>query len=460
MEFMLIVGLVIGGILGWFIAKSKFKIGQKFTDSDYQTIYSEKTSLMTEKAVLKEKLDDIGRLYDKDIEELENSRTENVTLKEQIATMKSDYDHLQDKLTEQKGEIEKIQERFKEEFENLANRILKQTTQEFTNKNKEKLDEILNPFKTKIDEFRGKVEQIHTEELKQRQELKTEMTNLLTLNQQLSDDANNLTKALKGESKVIGDWGQLVLERVLEESGLRKNEEYYLQPSYRNKEGNLVYPDCVIRLPDERDIIVDSKVSIAAYERYVSAQTEDEIKKAIKEHLTSIKKHIDELSSKEYHEIEDLNSLDYVMMFVPIEPAYILAMKEDPTLINYAFSRGISLISASNLIAVIKITSCLWQMQHQSEHVMEIAERGGALYDKFVGFVEDLQNIGKHLDKTREAYDNSMNKLATGRGNLVRQTEMMRELGAKAKKQIPSGILQVAFESDESAIPNRLSEDE
>lgn len=452
---LLVIGLILGWLIGWFIAKSKFKTSSEFTEADYNAQVEKVSELKTEKAVLEGKITDIKQAHTDDLGELGKIRGENIELKTQLTKAEADYKHLEEKLTEQKQEIERIQERFKEEFENLANRIFKDSAKEFTDKNKEKLDEILNPFKTKIDEFKGRVEQIHESEVKQREALKTEMTSILALNQQLSDDTNNLTKALKGDSKVIGDWGQLVLERILESSGLRKDEEYYLQKGFKNKEGKTAILDCLIKLPDDRDVIIDSKVSNADYQRYVASDDEGEQKKALKDHVAAVKKHIDELSAKDYYDIPDLNTLDYVIMVVPTEPAYLLALKEDPSLVNYAFSKGITLVSASNLVAIIKITSCLWQMEYQSRHVMDIADRGGLLYDKFVGFVEDLQAIGANLDKTKQVYEDSMNKLKTGSGNLIGQVEKLKKLGAKAKKQIQADLIESALENEDiPELPN------
>jgi len=321
---------------------------------------------------------------------------------------------------------------------------LEEKTMRFTTTNRENMEAILKPLNEKLVEFKTKVEETYDKESKQRFSLEERIRELVALNNQISEDANNLTKALKGNNKVQGNWGEMILESILEKSGLKKGEEYYVQETLRDEygntlrghEGNRMQPDIIVEYPGGRKIIIDSKVSLAAYVKYVETG-EDEIKLiAEKEHLLSVKQHIDELSKKAYQ--DHIESLDFVMMFIPNEPAYILAMQLDSTLWDYAYRKRILLISPTNLIASLKVVADLWKREYQSRNAIEIAKRGAALYDKFAGFVDTLQDVGKNIDRTQKAYDKAFSQLKDGNGNLIRQAEMLKELGIKAQKELPN----------------------
>jgi DNA recombination protein RmuC len=291
------------------------------------------------------------------------------------------------------------------------------------------------------------VEETYDKESKQRFSLEREIKNLSDLNQQISKEANNLTNALKGQAKTRGNWGEIILETILEKSGLTRDREFFVQPSFTNDQGRRLQPDVVIAYPGERNVVIDSKVSLLAYERYASAETREEQELAAREHVASVKNHINDLSSKNYQDIYALKSLDFVMLFMPIEPAYMLAMQVEPNLWNQAYDRRVLLISPTNLIAALRMISNLWRVEYQNKNAMEIARQSGDLYDKFTGFLEDLQEIGTKLDATRKAYDSSVNKLTTGKGNLIRRAELIKALGAKTSKDIPKSLLE---QSDES----------
>jgi DNA recombination protein RmuC len=362
-------------------------------------------------------------------------------LSNKLTASNTEYSNLLKKLDEQNADLEKLQDKFRVEFKNLANEILEEKTQKFTEQNKIKLDEILKPLGEKIRDFEKKVEETYDKESKQRFSLEREIKNLTDLNQQISKEASNLTNALKGQAKTRGNWGEIILESILEKSGLTLDREFFIQQSYTNEHGKRMQPDVIVAYPGERNVVIDSKVSLVAYERYASGETKEEQELAARDHLLSVRNHIADLSSKNYQDIYALKSLDFVMLFMPIEPAYMLAMQYDPNLWNWAYDRRILLISPTNLIAALRMIANLWRVEYQNKNAMEIARQSGELYDKFTGFLEDLQDVGTKIDATRKVYDASMNKLSTGKGNLIRRVENIKSLGAKAGKEIPKSLL-------------------
>ena len=364
----------------------------------------------------------------------------------QLSRKTTENEGLNEKLSTLKKDIENLQENFRNEFKNLANDILEEKTKKFTEQNRSKLDEILKPLSEKIRDFEKKVEDTYDKESKQRFSLEKEIKNLAELNQQISKEANNLTHALKGQTKTQGNWGEIILESILEKSGLVRDREYSVQASYTNEQGKRLQPDVIIAYPGERSLVVDSKVSLLAYERYASAETKEEQDKALRDHLLSVRTHIAELSSKNYQDLYQLKSLDFVILFMPVEPAYLIAMQAEPDLWSYAYERRVLLISPTNLIAVLRMISNLWRVEYQNKNAIEIARQSADLLDKFVGFLEDLEDVGRKLESTRQSYDASMNKLSTGKGNLIRRAEKIKELGAKPSKEIPKTLLDKAEE--------------
>lgn len=358
-----------------------------------------------------------------------------------LAGLNADYRNLEERLKEQKQELEQMQEQFQTHFENLANKILEEKSKKFTEQNREKLDQILKPLGEKIEEFRKRVEEGQKEDMKGRSALEQHLKTLQNLNQNMAEEAKNLTKALKGDTKRQGNWGEVILQRILERSGLQKGREYEIQQSFTGSDGTRLQPDVIVNLPDEKHLVIDSKVSLKAYERYVSADDEAEQEKALKSHITSLRAHVKSLSGKDYQKLYDHNSPDFILMFIPIEPAFGLAMQHDPELYNEAFERNIIIVSPTTLLATLATIDNVWKQEYQNKNAMEIASRGGALYDKFVLFVESMKDIGNRIEQTQRSYSDAMTRLSSGSGNLVRQVEMLRELGAKASKKLPADMI-------------------
>ncbi|MHC1705835.1 MAG: DNA recombination protein RmuC [Tenuifilaceae bacterium] len=359
--------------------------------------------------------------------------------RERAIELDKENKYLKESLEKQKAELEEIGKRFSNEFKLLADQILEDKSQRFTKINQENLDRLLKPLGENIQQFQKQVQEVYEKESKERFSLGNEVKNLRELNQAISQEAKNLTEALKGQAKTQGNWGEMILESILEKSGLVKGREYFVQESHKDPDGKRFQPDVIIAYPDNRKVIIDSKVSLVAYERYSSSSSKEEQEKALLEHLRSIKSHIESLSSKNYQDL--VGSLDFVMMFIPIEPAYMVVMEADQELWNYAYSRRVLLISPTNLIAALKLIYNLWQYENQNRNAIEIANRGGLLYDKFVGFVENLKTIGESINKAHNSYEAAFSQLKEGKGNLITQAKQLKDLGVKAKKTIPNELL-------------------
>lgn len=346
------------------------------------------------------------------------------------------YESQQEKLQEQKAEVEQTRMHFQREFENIAEKLLKEKSKEFTDVNRHNLDVLLNPLKENIKAFEDKVEKVYHAEAAERNILKGVITQLMELNQQISNEAQNLTKALKGDNKKQGNWGEFILEKVLERSGLTKDREYRLQASYQSADGNRYQPDAIIDLPDDKHLVIDAKVSLIAYERLVNAETEEERKLYARAHVESLRNHVMGLSAKNYHDLGKLNSPDFVMLFVPIESSFSFAVQIDADLFSDAWDRRVVIVSPSTLLATLRTIASMWKQENQNRNVMEIARLSGEMYDKFVGFVTDLESIGKSIRSTQDNYDKAFNKLVDGRGNLTVTADKIKKLGAKANKQL------------------------
>lgn len=359
-----------------------------------------------------------------------------------LSSEKTKNENLLSRLTEQKTEIENLNNKLKIEFENIANKILEEKSEKFTKQNSEKLDEILKPFKSEIKEFKDKVESSHKESIDRDAALRQQLSNLKELNVQMSQDAKNLVLALKGDSKTQGNWGEVILERILEKSGLQKDREYVIQESVTDDfSGRRLQPDVVIYLPDEKRLVIDSKVSLVAYEKYSSEEDEKMKEIYLKEHINSLKNHIKNLHEKEYHKLYDMRSPDFVLLFMPIEPAFNLAVQNSPNLYNEAFEKNIVIVSTSTLLATLFTIASIWKQENQNRNVIEIANLGGRLYDKFTSLLDDLVDVGRRIKSTNTSYEEAMKKLSTGKGNVIGLSEKLKNLGAKATKQIPANLL-------------------
>lgn len=425
----LIIGLIIGAVAFWFIASFKYK-------GESSRIEERSRILDTDNAELKTKVN--------------NEQQKVIELNSKLSSLQSDYANLQQKLAEQKGELEELQQKFVKEFENLANKIFDEKTTKFSEQSKANLSEILSPLREKITEFQSKVEQTNKESIDRFAALRQQLLTLKEMNQQMSTDAQNLVKALKGDTKTQGDWGEIQLERILERSGLRKGEEYLIQESYTADDGKRKRPDVIVNLPEEKKIIIDSKLSLVSYERFVSTEDEQERNIHLKSFIDSVRRHIKELSDKNYSTIFDQGTLDFVLMFIPIEPAFSLAVQYGENLYTDAYDKNIIIVSPSTLLATLRTIANIWKQEYQNRNVIEIAKQSGALYDKFVAFTEDLVSVGNRLDQAKGSYVDAMKKLSEGRDNLVNKAEKIRKLGAKTSKQLPQSILNRADENDDT----------
>jgi DNA recombination protein RmuC len=361
-----------------------------------------------------------------------------------LASQKERNDALQEMIHQQKLQFEENKTQLKHELNVLSNSILDEKSKKFTEQNSEQLKRILEPLGIRIDEFKKKVEEVYTEENKERATLKEQIRSLSELNQKMTQEAQNLTKALKGDSKTQGNWGEVILERILEKSGLRKGFEFEMQVSERNEDNRLLRPDVVVKLPDDKFMIVDSKVSLTAYEQWANAETEEQKSASMKAHLVSLRNHIKGLSEKNYQLLYGSKSPDFVLLFIPIQSAFDAAMLNDTELYNEAFNQNIILVSPTTLLATLSTVSSVWKQEYQNRNALEIAEKSGRMYDKFVSFVEDLDKIGKSIEGTQKAYDAALNKLSSGRGNLINQAENLRKLGVKASKKLGDKTLESA----------------
>jgi DNA recombination protein RmuC len=352
---------------------------------------------------------------------------------------------------------ENTEKQLSNQFKILADEILEEKSRKFTDQNKTNLDQILEPLKIKISEFQGKVQEVYIQEGKDRSALSEQVKQLMALNNQLSDDAHNLTQALKGQSKAQGNWGELILERVLEASGLRKGHEYNVQVSHVREDGTRVQPDVVIHLPENRHLIVDAKVSLTAYEIHANADNDPERNAAIKKHLESVRSHIKELSEKNYQQLYGLQSFDFVLMFIPVEPAFMLAISHDNNLWLESWNKNILLVSPSTLLFVVRTVAHLWKQEQQNRNAQEIASRGAELYNKLAGFVDDLNMLGKRLQQAQISYDDAYSKFSKGKGNVIRQAEMLKQLGVKPTKPLSQNLTTDPTPDDPANTDPRIS---
>ncbi|NER10977.1 DNA recombination protein RmuC [Muriicola jejuensis] len=436
-EITWVILALLAGLLGFFLGNYIERLKRRSVQS---TLEERERQIRLSREELEARLTDEKQI-------VEGLRTENTRLAQQVTRNEADLENLRQKLDEQKEEVAELQEKFTKEFENLANKILDEKSLKFTKQNQKNIKHILTPLQEKIQLFEKKVEESQKENISIHSALREQLLNLQNQNLKITKEAENLTKALKGDSKMQGNWGELVLERVLEKSGLEKDREYTVQQSFKKEDGSRVLPDVVINLPDGKKMIIDSKVSLTDYERFVNAEEEMQ-ENHLKSHIQSLQKHVEQLSSKKYEDLYDMESPDFVLMFVPIETAFSVAINQDPALYNKAFEKNIVIVTPSTLLATLRTIDTMWNNEKQQRNAIEIARQAGALYDKFEGFVADLTRVGKKMDEAKNEYRGAMNKLVEGRGNIITSIEKLKKMGAKAKKSLPDKILKRAEDDD------------
>jgi len=445
-----VVALIIGAALGAFImtliSKNRLQQLKQMQQEEINGFLHQQIELNKALAISNEKSDNLANRMDQLDGQLEKERELKHEAEKLLVSRDSELINLKQRLEEEKKNLEAIQERSRVEFENVAHRILKQQTADFTITSQKGLLDILTPLRERIQDFEKKVDLTYEKGLKDQSDLKAELLKIYDLSVTLDKDAKNLTNALKSDSKRQGNWGEIILERVLERSGLIKDQEYYLQFSTKNEQGAIMRPDVVIRLPEDKHLVIDSKVSLTAYTEYVSAEEEPLRSKKLREHLDSIRRHIKELSEKRYDQLLGINSPDFVLMFMPVEPAFALAVQADHELFNYAWHERVVIVSPTTLLATLRTVSSIWKFEKQNQNALEIADRGGKLYDKFASFVNDLENIGQNIEKAEKAYQEAHKKLISGSGNLIRQVEQIKIMGVTTKKSLPETLINEADE--------------
>jgi DNA recombination protein RmuC len=438
-----LAGVIVGAAAIWLLLRERISSAEENAKGESRI---EVARLGERLAALQEDANRLTREKDQLAALRDQLTAEQQRLSNQIAELTTILEAERNQNTEKIALLKNAEEQLSNRFKTLASEILEEKSQRFTAQNQTNINQLLEPLKAKITEFQGKVQEVYVQEGKDRSALAEQVRHLMSLNKQLSEDAHNLTSALKGQAKTQGNWGELILERVLEASGLRKGHEYQVQESHTRADGSRAQPDVVVHLPEGRNLIVDAKVSLTAYEEHANAETELQRDAALKLHLDSVRAHIRELSEKNYQQLYGLQSLDFVMMFIPVEPAFMLAISHDSNLWQDAWKRNVLLVSPSTLMFVVRTVAHLWRQEQQTRNAQEIASRGAELYDKLVGFVEDLENLGNRLKQAQTAYDGAYSKFSGGRGNVIRQAEMLKELGVKPTRHLPKKLTDSAID--------------
>lgn len=417
------------------------KSGGSGVPSELTILRSENYELKISRAKAEERAENLKSEVEYLKSQLIQERDKVTDAMQSLESSRSYFKAQQEKIEEQKLEIKNNQEKFHKDFELIASRILEEKTNRFTEQNRANLDILLNPLKENIKSFEEKVERVYKAESDERNILKGHIGQLIEQSNLMSLETQNLTKALKGDNKKQGNWGEMILERVLERSGLVRDQEYRIQASLQSGEGIRFQPDVVIDLPDDKHLIIDAKVSLIAYERFVNCENEEENELFMRQHLASIRSHVNDLSSKSYSELYKINSPDFVMLFIPIESCFSIAVQKDADLFNYAWEKRVVIVSPTTLLATLRTIASMWKQERQNRNVMEIARLSGEMYDKFVGFIGDMDSIGKNIKQSQDAYDRALNKLSSGRGNLSITAEKIKKLGAKASKQLDQRVI-------------------
>lgn len=452
MEFLyLFTGLVLGFLIAWLLLRSR-QTGGSADVARLQQLDRDNAGLLAQVKARQEEQERSAQQFQSEKKQWQQTHEESLKriqqLGEALAKRNAEYEALEVRLNEQRQELENLQKKLTAEFENLANRIFEEKSQKFSEQNRTSLDILLKPLGEQIKDFEKKVSDVYVSETRERASLKEQLSQLHQLNQQMSKDAQNLTKALKGESKAQGDWGEHVLESILENSGLQRDREYSVQSNFQGDDGRRLQPDVIIHLPEDRHIVIDSKVSVTAYLRYTAEENDAARETALKEHLDSIQRHIRQLSEKRYQDIYGVKSTDYVLLFIANEPAYYLAMHHAPGLFDEAMKRNVLLVTPTTLIGMLRIVAQIWRQENQNRHAMKIASEAASLYEKFTGFIEEMLVVGKKLDDSKKSYEIAMGRLHQGPGNVVKRIESLKSLGLKVNKSLPKDLLDKAEEND------------
>lgn len=443
-------GLISGFAMGW--AFTQGKQARMREDIAGAVPRSEHEALAEEKAALGGRLESLQQAYEALQSSLKEMQSELTQSRERVAVADAGKKELDIRLKEQQQELEKMREQLRLEFKNAATAIFDEMSRKFSTQSEKSIGDLLTPLRDRIMDFQKLVNESFTTQGKEQHALKHEIERIVKMNEQMRLQAESLTRALRGDVKAQGNWGEVMLERILEESGLREGQDYILQGTdmgLKGEDGNRLQPDVIVRLPDEKHIVIDAKVSLTAYERYSSQEDDAEKQMHLRDFIKSIRAHVNGLEQKKYQSIEKLGTPDFVLMFLPVEGAYSLAVNEDRELHSYAWGKKIVLVCPSTLFATLRTIASLWQIESQNQNAQEIARQGGALYDKFVGFIEDMQNIDMHMNRMRGSYDSAMGKLTSGRGNLIKGAEKLRTLGAKANKILPRELQMISEEASD-----------
>jgi DNA recombination protein RmuC len=450
----LIIGLLIGGITSFLIAKYKFSSEKGVSPEEINRLNTEVSNLKTSLGKTEERILILQKDNEEKKSELISERNKSFQLASELSAKNTSYDNLKTRLEEQKTELETLQQKFTKDFELIANKILENKTEKFTEQNKTNLEQVLKPLNEKIKDFEASIARASINETELKSKLIQQIESLKDLNYKITTETSNLTNALKGDKKFQGSWGEVVLERILEMSGLTKGVEYDTQEKYKTDDGDK-QPDVIINLPESKYLVIDSKVSLVAYEKYFNCTDEAERGECLKRHIDAIETHIKTLSKKDYHLLHNENSPDFVLLFIPIEGALILAVQNDRELYNKATKSNIIIVSPSLLLAMLKTISTVWVREKQKKNVLEIAKQSGELYNKFADFVKDLERVRSNMGTMNKSFDDAFNKLSEGRGNIINRIEKIKKLGANATKSLPEDLIQLAEENE-----NQITEQE
>lgn len=440
-EVIIIISVLGTALISWLLYRAIYKVSGQDSSEEAAVLNEKVAGLHAQLEAQKSQHEDLRHELDRAKEELRQEQQKSFELGQKLSAKENELRNMAERQEEKNKEYEELQRKFTREFENIASKLLKNNSRDFAETNQKRIDEILSPLKERIEKFEKTVNDTHQHSIKEQSSLRTELKNLYELNQRMTEEANNLTRALKGDVKKQGNWGELLLERVLERSGLTKGIEYQREVSFADGDGNAYRPDVVVYLPDEKHIIIDSKVSLNAYNAMTEAETEEDREQHLKRHILSIRNHIKSLGEKEYHLTEKLDTPDFVLLFMPLESAFSVALQNDRDLFQFAWERKIVMVSPTTLLATLKTIASLWKQKKQTQNAIKIAREGGKLYDRIAAFLEEFEKLERPIKSTETTYYQLRNKLSGSRQSIARTAERLKELGAKASRDMPRNYL-------------------